>query len=196
MFEYIKLERTMCYGDCPVYEVTVDSKGNVEYIGDTFVYKIGQLNSKISNRKVKQLADKLYEFNYKSFVYEPGDLFATDHPSCITTVKYLNGEIKTVDHYLGHFLVDKKLSEFENSIDRILGTKKYVSPKLYIYMIEVYDTINIEHMLSKYIVITVSEEKALELIATECSNTESTSTKIQKIGTATDGYKETGILMR
>lgn len=42
MFDYIKMQRTMCYGNCPVYNVTVDKEGNVIYNGEMFVYKSGQ----------------------------------------------------------------------------------------------------------------------------------------------------------
>lgn len=94
MFEYIKLQRTMCFGTCPVYSVTVDNKGNANYSGEMFVYKSGEHHWKISMRKVKQLNDLIEEFGFKSFIYEPGEEFITDQPSCITTVNIPMGKLK------------------------------------------------------------------------------------------------------
>ena len=37
MFEYIKLQRTMCFGTCPVYSVMVDNEGNVNYYGELLI---------------------------------------------------------------------------------------------------------------------------------------------------------------
>jgi len=70
------------------------------------------------------------------FIYEPGNEFITDQSSCITTIKYLDGESKEINHYYGHVLIDDSLTAFENKIERIIGTKKYVNPKLYIYLVE------------------------------------------------------------
>jgi hypothetical protein len=78
MFEYIKLQRTMCFGTCPVYSVMVDNEGNVNYYGEMFVYKSGEHHWKISGKKVNQLNDLIEDFGFKSFIYEPGYEFITD----------------------------------------------------------------------------------------------------------------------
>lgn len=72
MFEYMKLQRTMCFGTCPVYSVMVDNEGNVNYYGEMFVYKSGEHHWKISGKKVNQLNDLIEDFGFKSFIYEPG----------------------------------------------------------------------------------------------------------------------------
>mgnify|MGYP000903473069 FL=1 len=126
----------MCYGNCPVYSVTVDKEGNVIFNGEMFVYKSGQYHWKISKKKVEQLNDLIYSFDFKSFKYEPGDEFMTDQPSCKTTVKFSDGETKEIDHYYGHVLIDNSLTAFEKKIEGIIGTKRYVNPKLYIYQVE------------------------------------------------------------
>jgi hypothetical protein len=43
MFDYIRLERTMCYGNCPVYNVTVDKEGNVKYEGEIIDHYYGDI---------------------------------------------------------------------------------------------------------------------------------------------------------
>ena len=73
MFEYIKLQRTMCFGTCPVYSVMVDKEGNVNYYGEMFVYKSGEHYWKIPMKKVEQLNGLIEDFGFKSFIYEPGN---------------------------------------------------------------------------------------------------------------------------
>jgi len=184
MFEFIRLERTMCYGICPVYTVVVDNNGSINYSGEMYVYKSGEHQWKISKKKIEQLNDLIKSFGFKSFVYEPGKEFITDQPSCITTVKYPDDEIKEIDHYLGHVLLDENLILFEKRIERILGTKKYVNPRLYIYKIK---NINSEPSIM-FIVISSSESEAIDLIEKEYDNQKGLEWLANKIGVATDDY--------
>ncbi|MBC8587314.1 hypothetical protein EQM13_01515 [Acidilutibacter cellobiosedens] len=192
MFEYIKLQRTMCYGTCPVYSVTVDNEGNVNYHGEMFVYKSGEQHWKISKKKVEQLNNLIEDFGFKSFTYEPGEEFITDQPSCITTVKYSDGQTKEIDHYYGHILIDDNLTAFEEKIDRIIGTKKYVNPRLYIYQVEE----KTSEASIRFIVISASEIEAIDLVEKECDKQEILEWKVQKIGIATDDYYGPIIIMK
>ena len=65
MFEFIRLERTMCYGICPVYTVVVDNNGSINYSGEMYVYKSGEHQWKISKKKVEQLNDLIDSFDFK-----------------------------------------------------------------------------------------------------------------------------------
>ena len=192
MFEFIRLERTMCYGTCPVYSVQVDKYGNINYFGEAFVYKNGEHQWKISKKKVEQLNDLIENFGFKSFIYGPGKEFITDQPSCITTVKYPDGEIKEIDNYLGHILLDEDLILFEKRIERIRGTKKYVNPRLYIYQIK---DINSEPSIM-FIVISSSEKEAIDLIEKEYDNQKGLEWQANKIGVATDDYYGPTIVMK
>lgn len=109
-----------------------------------------------------------------------------------TTVKYSNGETKEIDHYYGHVLIDDRLIAFERKIEKIIGTKKYVHPRLYIYQVE-------EKTLEpsiRYIVISASEKEAIYLAEKECTRQEALEWEVQKIGVAIDDYYEPLILMR
>lgn len=192
MFEYIKLQRTMCYGTCPVYSVTVDNEGNVNYYGEMFVYKSGEHHWKISKKKVEQLNDLIEDFGFKSFIYESGEEFITDQPSCITTVKYSDGQTKEIDHDYGNILVDDSLAAFEKKIDRIIGIKKYVNPRLYIYQVEE----KTSEPLIRFIVISASEKEAIDLLEKECMERQSLEWNVQKIGIAMDDYYAPVILMK
>jgi len=143
-------------------------------------------------KKVNQLNDLIEDFGFKSFIYEPGYEFITDCPSCITTVKYSNGETKEIDHYYGHVLIDDSLTEFEKNIERIIGTKKYVNPRLYIYQMEE----KIPESPIKYIVVSDSEKEAIDLVEKDCFRQELIEWRVQKIGIAADNYYGPAIIMK
>ncbi len=122
MFEYITLERTICNGECPVFKVAVNSKGKVIYEGHTNVYKTGKHEWKISKDKVGKLKELLRKFDYKSFKFKYKNPGTIDYPSCITAVKFMDGELKTIFHNLGHSGFDRNLMKFENQIEEISDT--------------------------------------------------------------------------
>jgi hypothetical protein len=53
----IVLERTRCYGDCPVYRLTITNAGRVEYVGEESVKVKGSAKSSISLAEVRRLVD-------------------------------------------------------------------------------------------------------------------------------------------
>lgn len=192
MFDYIRLERTMCYGTCPVYNITVDKEGNVKYEGEMYVYRSGNHQWKISNKKVEQLRELIDDFGFKSYIYKRENGFITDQPSCITTVKYCDGDSKEIDHYYGDTLLENDLIDFEKKLERIIGTKKYVNPKLYIY--EVTETVS--EPSSRYLVISDSKEEAINLVNKESTKVDVLEWEVNKIGIAADDYYGPVILMK
>lgn len=192
MFDNIRLERTMCYGTCPVYNVIVDKEGNVKYDGEMYVYKSGKHQWMISIKKMKLLNKIMEEFRFKSFVYKPENGFITDQPSCITTVKFADGDSKKIDHYYGDILKDDSLSVLEKKIEIIIGTKEYVNPKLFIF--EVIE--RVAEPSSKYLVISASKEEAIDLVEKEFHTQDVPDIKIKKIGIATDDYYGPVVIMK
>ena len=51
----IKLERTSCFGECPVYSVSIDASGNVAYEGTKFVRVEGRQRDRIPTSRVAAL---------------------------------------------------------------------------------------------------------------------------------------------
>ncbi|WP_213818250.1 DUF6438 domain-containing protein [Garciella nitratireducens] len=192
MFKSIRLERTMCYGTCPVYSVQVDKYGNVNYYGEAFVYKAGEHQWRISKKKLEQLNNLIVDFEFKSFEYEPGKEVITDQPSCITTVEYQDGKNKEVNHYHGDILINDNLTIFEKKIERILGTKKYVNPRLYIYQVEE----RAKKELGRIMVVSDSKKEAIETVLKEYDMKEEAEWQVKKIGIAIDDYYGPVILMK
>jgi hypothetical protein len=133
----ITLERTVCFGTCPDYKLTITADGAVVFEGRRFVKQEGKtIKSSISQEKLKEL---MAEFDrVKFFSLEDDytnnrrvcDEVWTDTPSAITSIR-IAGKSKTVDHYYGcrGAKVPKELTELEDKIDEIVNTAQWLPDK-------------------------------------------------------------------
>ena len=122
----VTLERTECFGTCPVYKLTVYGDGRVVYKGIRFVKVAGIIKTAIGEDKIKQLVSEFKRIDYFSLdsSYEGSNV--TDMPSAITSYT-VNGKTKTVRHYYGDFSAPKQLTQLENRIDEIVGSEQWVN---------------------------------------------------------------------
>jgi hypothetical protein len=126
----IKLERTECYGECPVYSVSIDARGNVTYEGTKFVWVLGRQTDRIQVSRVATLlatAERIGFFdlhdNYNTISNPDGTwTFLTDLPTAFVTVTR-GGRSKRVRDYLG---APEALKELEHLIDDTAGTKRWI----------------------------------------------------------------------
>ena len=125
MIKQISIERTMCYGECPVYKATLYASGRVVYDGKYFVAKEGRNEWKITNEKVEEL----FKYLIKRGIFKLNDNYTshelTCQASCITKIKLKDGTKKTIEHYFGDSSAPKLLTTIENKIDHLLGTPEY-----------------------------------------------------------------------
>src|SRR5688572_13153556 len=100
----ITLERTGCYGMCPIYKVSISSDGTVVFEGNRFVKNIGTARSKISQGQISELLvmfEKINYFELSNQYAQPEDgctQWLTDHPSAITSITS-SGKSKSITHY-------------------------------------------------------------------------------------------------
>lgn len=130
----ITLERTVCYGTCPAYKLTITADGAVVFEGRLFVKKEGAtIKSAISQERLKQLIaefDRVKFFSLEDDYMEDRrvcDELATDNPTAYTSIR-INGKSKTIKHYHGCRgpKVPKELTELENNIDKIVNTAQWL----------------------------------------------------------------------
>ena len=126
----ITMERTACYGTCPVYTLMVKGDGTVIYDGKDFVKVKGKQITNISKDKIKQLVEEFYEIDYFSFedsyTYKVNDdgsrTVVQDLPTTKTSIT-IEGKTKSVDNYYG---APEKLKALEDKIDEMCNSKKWV----------------------------------------------------------------------
>ncbi len=128
----ITLERTVCFGTCPNYKLTIYSDGWVEYEGLRFVKKMGKATGQITRAKLNELVEAFTAIDYFNLpdMIEPGQKScgqaSTDMPSANTSLTW-KGRNKSVRHYHGCRGLSslERLTELENEIDRVVNIKKW-----------------------------------------------------------------------
>ena len=128
--EAISLERTACFGRCPVYRITVTPAGAVTYEGRANVRRIGSATAEISPDSVVSLLRELEQAGYFTFsdryaVSEPTcRRYTTDSPSAISSATF-RGRTKRIQHDYGCGGVPGALTVLEQRIDEVLGSDRW-----------------------------------------------------------------------
>ena len=125
----ITLERTACFGNCPVYQLTVYGDGRVVYEGKAFVTVIGKRTAQISPQQVQQLVTAFETANFfaleNQYIAE-----ATDLPGAWTSISS-HGQSKRVWRYGSSDTPElnnapRSLTELESQIDKIVNSQQWV----------------------------------------------------------------------
>jgi hypothetical protein len=109
------IQRTACYGRCPMYKAVFLDNGEVEYVGKRFVDKVGTYSGLISAEKTQEIKDMAKEYEF----FKLDSLYPTpisDFPSCFTEVR-LDGVSKKV---VNRRNPPENLKSFERYLDGIL----------------------------------------------------------------------------
>jgi len=125
---HIRMERTACYGTCPVYSVEIAGDGTVTFIGERYVNATGQQTAHIAKAKVQELFKKFEkcEFFWTRDAYEAS---ITDMPSTIVSISF-DTRSKSVTDYAGERAgMPKAIAELEEAIDKAAGTQEWVIGK-------------------------------------------------------------------
>jgi hypothetical protein len=136
-FDLISFERTKCYGTCPSYWMDIRSDGSVQYLGKGHVKIQGVAKAKLTPEQIEKLIEAINEVNFFALSdsypsKENGcERLVTDQPSVVIRIKVAERD-KTVNHYHGCLdgseprrIYPSNLVEFENKIDKIVGTSRW-----------------------------------------------------------------------
>ena len=116
---FFTFRKTACFGDCPVYDVTIDAKGNVFYKGIQYVNVTGEKRFTLTEKEFTLLKEKLTNNDISKYKrkYDNPDL--TDLPSTFISYKDQQVQIRLwkqipknlidVHEYVQGILLDKKL---------------------------------------------------------------------------------------
>lgn len=120
------LERTDCYGTCPVYKVTVFRDGTIEYVGMKYVKVTGKASGQLSEDQVDKLEDLFLKYQYMKFKIAYHDAHVSDMPSVNTSYTPAGGFPKRVRHYLGDDSAPATLDRIERAIDRVVDVERWI----------------------------------------------------------------------
>ena len=120
------IERTACYGRCPIYTVSVYRDGKVEYVGKEYVKKKGKVASSITAAQVNAI-DKLFtDAHYVKLANAYTSYDVTDNPSANTTYRPLGAATKKVAHYYGDSHAPDALTTLEEDFDKLLTIDRWI----------------------------------------------------------------------
>ena len=120
------LERTDCYGTCPVYKLTVFRDGMIEYVGTRYVKVTGKAVGQISEDQVDKLEDLFLKYQYIQLKADYHRSHMTDMPSVNTSYTPAGGTTKLVSHYLGDKDAPVALNRIERGIDTLVHVERWI----------------------------------------------------------------------
>ena len=84
---WITLSREACYGECPIYDLTVRADGLVSWEGKGFVAKMGSATRRIDPAKARSLFDAFVRMSFEKGppVYDSG---ISDTPTATLTISH------------------------------------------------------------------------------------------------------------
>ncbi|HEY0324142.1 MAG TPA: DUF6438 domain-containing protein [Pyrinomonadaceae bacterium] len=127
----ITIERTACFGPCPMYKLAIYADGRVVYEGKNNVKQTGKVESSITQDKIRELVAAFEQIEYFKLKdrYSGQDCpqMWTDHPSAITSLT-MNGKSKTVKHYYGcqGLEILDRLTKLESKIDEAANVNQWI----------------------------------------------------------------------
>ena len=118
------LERTGCYGECPVYRLTVHNDGSVVYVGTRWVKVLGRQVYKLSEAQMAELQSAFERANF-SQLRDYDKVESTDDDWAHLSDRR-GGGFKRVRHYHGDNAAPPVLGALEDEVDRIVDSGRLV----------------------------------------------------------------------
>ena len=118
------LERTGCYGECPVYRLTVNSDGSVVYVGTRWVKVKGRQEYKLTEAQLNELQAAFDRSGFLQF-HDYDHVEGTDDDWAHVSLRRA-GAVKRVRHYHGDNAAPPALNVLEDEFDRIVDSARFV----------------------------------------------------------------------
>jgi hypothetical protein len=112
----IAIERTSCYGFCPIYTFILRCDGTVKYTGQANVEKVGEHMGRIDKVSFGFLARLAVDIGFFDELRPYYSCDATDLPTAYVSI-VRNGERKTIKHYAPGDNDPPRLQAFELLLD-------------------------------------------------------------------------------
>ncbi len=109
----ISLEKTFCYGTCPVYKTTIAANGTVNYHGEKFTPYIGETTTQLTESQLNNLLLDFEAIKFEQYNDEYVNNRITDIPSTIIMYKGKKVTMRSLD-------VPPKLMELANKTEKVI----------------------------------------------------------------------------
>ncbi|MGB1253847.1 MAG: DUF6438 domain-containing protein, partial [Candidatus Promineifilaceae bacterium] len=120
----ITLERTACFGSCPVYTLAIYDDGRVVYDGLNFVDVSGKQERLLDAAAVAELVQTMNDIGYFELADKYTNYIVTDLPSVLTSLT-IDGRTKRIERYEGDDQAPRALIEIEVMIDKLVNSEQW-----------------------------------------------------------------------
>ncbi len=121
----ITLTRTVCFGYCPAYTVTINGAGEVRYEGRAFVNVVGEARGRVSPDEVARLVARFDEIGFDR-LRDRYEAEVTDLPTYTVSIRR-GDRVKTVVDYGGAAVgLPQAVRALQDEIDRVADTAQWV----------------------------------------------------------------------
>lgn len=118
-----RIQRTACFGRCPIYTLTVYEDGRAEYFGKNFAPREGMWIADVTPELMEQLLIFANEIEYFELENIYDKEAVTDVPSTISSLRTEQG-LKTV---VNRFDAPEELRRFEQYFDELFKDVEWLS---------------------------------------------------------------------
>jgi hypothetical protein len=126
----ITLERTVCFGSCPAYRVSLDADGTVTYEGQSYVKERGPKTKQVAAAEFRSLVLRFESGEFEAlsppWKCPPIQIQTSDMPSATLTLERSRGRAHKIEHYLGDGCAPKVLVELEDAVDAAVDVKEWI----------------------------------------------------------------------
>ena len=112
---FVEMERSVCFGHCPWYNLKIYESGYAVYDGKKNVDKNGVYSTTLSSEDLKKIFDEAQRIQFMNLNERYDNTRVTDLPSCEISVQ-INGKRKKIYDRFG---APPELEKFEKMIDEI-----------------------------------------------------------------------------
>lgn len=124
----ITLERTLCYGFCPAYRVTIAGDGTVTWQGGTYVKVQGPATAQIPPEKVHALFERFRKAQF-FWLLDSYASAITDFPAQNVSIAFDDRKMSVHD-YAGLMIgMPQDVVDLENAIDETANTAQWIGTK-------------------------------------------------------------------
>jgi len=123
---WITLERTGCFGTCPIFTIRVFADGRVEWFGKKFVGEVGRKQRKMELPKLERLREAVAGSNIGKLAPDCCNCWEmTDQPWTHLEIAS-DKETSLVNHYHGCSKAPESLTRLEQEIISNTGVVKWI----------------------------------------------------------------------
>ena len=122
----VSLSRSVCFGLCPAYEITLYDDGTVQYEGKDYVKTVGRKTAAIDAAAIAKVKRAIADSGIRKLDAHCCDCQEwTDHPTAVIGFD-AGGQWTTIVDYHGCTKTPRMVRELEETLDTLLGTESFI----------------------------------------------------------------------